>query len=231
MADSEIREIRAHACTGHILSATYFQTVENEANERFVGAFKARFGQDFTTSVWSQPAYAQVDFLPARLPGPARLKPIVFPKKFSWKIFLLRKAGSISMPIPATSGCIPALAWRAPMDCLILPGRRLAGSGRIRTRRLRGSKTFGWRPEMAGPSRIVQDLRRARVLVVHPRDEDGDVLIAHLKRLGWRGPGDMAASASLASATQTPSSCMSRMCTSSTCCRLSISSRRRSSPS
>jgi AmiR/NasT family two-component response regulator len=37
---------------------------------------------------------------------------------------------------------------------------------------------------MAGPSRIVQDLRRARVLVVHPRDEDGDVLIAHLKRLG-----------------------------------------------
>ncbi|MEH7834622.1 transporter substrate-binding domain-containing protein [Rhizobium laguerreae] len=60
MAESEIREIGADACTGHILSATYFQTVENEANERFVGAFKARFGQDFTTSVWSQPAYAQV---------------------------------------------------------------------------------------------------------------------------------------------------------------------------
>lgn len=37
---------------------------------------------------------------------------------------------------------------------------------------------------MAGPSRIMQDLRRARVLVVHPRDEDGDTLIAHLKRLG-----------------------------------------------
>ncbi|AOF92848.1 ANTAR domain-containing protein [Sinorhizobium sp. RAC02] len=37
---------------------------------------------------------------------------------------------------------------------------------------------------MAGPGRIMQDLRRARVLVVHPRDEDGDALVAHLKRLG-----------------------------------------------
>lgn len=37
---------------------------------------------------------------------------------------------------------------------------------------------------MAGPSRIMQDLRRARVLVVHPRDEDGDTLVAHLKRVG-----------------------------------------------
>ncbi|MFW8584358.1 transporter substrate-binding domain-containing protein [Rhizobium beringeri] len=70
MAESEIREIGADACTGHILSATYFQTVENEANERFVGAFKARFGQEFTTSVWSQPAYAQVHlFCPRACPG------------------------------------------------------------------------------------------------------------------------------------------------------------------
>lgn len=37
---------------------------------------------------------------------------------------------------------------------------------------------------MPGPGSIIQDLRRARVLVVHPRDEDGDALIAHLKRLG-----------------------------------------------
>lgn len=37
---------------------------------------------------------------------------------------------------------------------------------------------------MAPPGRIMQDLRRARVLVVHPRDEDGDALVAHLKRLG-----------------------------------------------
>lgn len=37
---------------------------------------------------------------------------------------------------------------------------------------------------MSRPSRIVQDLRRARVMVVHPHDEDGDILVAHLKRLG-----------------------------------------------
>lgn len=36
----------------------------------------------------------------------------------------------------------------------------------------------------AGSRRILEDLRRARVLVVHPRDEDGAVLIQHLKRLG-----------------------------------------------
>jgi two-component system, response regulator PdtaR len=37
---------------------------------------------------------------------------------------------------------------------------------------------------MAGPTRILEDLRRARVLVVHPRDEDGDALVVHLRRLG-----------------------------------------------
>lgn len=60
MAETEIREIGADFCTGHILSATYFQTVETAANTEFVRAFKARFGADVTTSVWSQPAYAQV---------------------------------------------------------------------------------------------------------------------------------------------------------------------------
>lgn len=60
MAETEIREIGAELCTGHILSATYFQTVETAANTEFVRAFKARFGADVTTSVWSQPAYAQV---------------------------------------------------------------------------------------------------------------------------------------------------------------------------
>ncbi|MDF2141791.1 ANTAR domain-containing protein [Paenirhodobacter sp. CAU 1674] len=34
------------------------------------------------------------------------------------------------------------------------------------------------------PRRILDDLRRARVLVIHPRDEDGKVLIDQLRRLG-----------------------------------------------
>ncbi len=63
MAETEIREIGPQICTGHILSATYFQTVEGSSNERFVEAFKRRFGRDMTTSVWSQPAYAQVHLL------------------------------------------------------------------------------------------------------------------------------------------------------------------------
>ena len=36
----------------------------------------------------------------------------------------------------------------------------------------------------AGARRILDDLRRARVLVIHPRDEDGTALIDHLRRLG-----------------------------------------------
>jgi AmiR/NasT family two-component response regulator len=36
----------------------------------------------------------------------------------------------------------------------------------------------------AGARRILDDLRRARVLVIHPRDEDGRALTDHLRRLG-----------------------------------------------
>jgi two-component system, response regulator PdtaR len=35
-----------------------------------------------------------------------------------------------------------------------------------------------------GARKILDDLRRARVLVMHPQDEDGATLVAHLKRLG-----------------------------------------------
>ncbi len=35
-----------------------------------------------------------------------------------------------------------------------------------------------------GARRILEDLRGARVLVVHPNDEDGTVLVDHLRRLG-----------------------------------------------
>jgi len=60
MAESEMQVIGVEHCAGHILAATYFQSVASEANSRFVAAFKARFGESATTSVWSQPAYAQV---------------------------------------------------------------------------------------------------------------------------------------------------------------------------
>jgi urea transport system substrate-binding protein len=60
MAETEIKEIGPALCTGHILSATYFQTIESTANERFVNAYKARYGEAATTSVCSQAAYVQV---------------------------------------------------------------------------------------------------------------------------------------------------------------------------
>lgn len=60
MAESEIQAVGPERCTGHILAATYFQTVAGSANEQFVAAYKSRFGASATTSVWSQPAYAQV---------------------------------------------------------------------------------------------------------------------------------------------------------------------------
>lgn len=60
MAETEIRAIGPGMCSGHILAATYFQTLKNEANSRFVAAFKARFGETATTSIWSEPAYVQV---------------------------------------------------------------------------------------------------------------------------------------------------------------------------
>ncbi|WP_211110326.1 transporter substrate-binding domain-containing protein [Acuticoccus mangrovi] len=60
MAETEIATIGRAACTGHILAATYMQTVDNAENARFVAAFKARFGADATTSIWSEAAYMQV---------------------------------------------------------------------------------------------------------------------------------------------------------------------------
>lgn len=60
MAESEIRTIGADLCTGHILSATYFETLAGERNDRFVTSFKRRFGEDTNTSIWSEPAYMQV---------------------------------------------------------------------------------------------------------------------------------------------------------------------------
>jgi len=35
-----------------------------------------------------------------------------------------------------------------------------------------------------GTSKIIDEMRRAQVLVIHPRDEDGATLVDHLKRLG-----------------------------------------------
>lgn len=59
MAEEEIRLIGADLCEGHITSATYFNSLDNESNERFVSLWHARFGER-PTSTWSEMAYSQV---------------------------------------------------------------------------------------------------------------------------------------------------------------------------
>ena len=75
MAETEIREIGAEYCRGHVLSANYFQTLPSPENQRFVEAYKARFGAGSTTSVWSQTAYLQVYLLAHALERAGSLEP------------------------------------------------------------------------------------------------------------------------------------------------------------
>ncbi|WP_102222633.1 transporter substrate-binding domain-containing protein [Acidimangrovimonas sediminis] len=60
MAESEIAHIGPAHCDGHILAATYFQTLENDANRRFTAAYHGRYGSAERTSTWSEVAYMQV---------------------------------------------------------------------------------------------------------------------------------------------------------------------------
>ncbi|MES2610385.1 MAG: transporter substrate-binding domain-containing protein [Pseudomonadota bacterium] len=59
MAEEEIRLIGPALCEGHITSATYFGSVQNESNQRFVALWRKRFGER-PTSTWSEMAYTQV---------------------------------------------------------------------------------------------------------------------------------------------------------------------------
>jgi ABC-type branched-subunit amino acid transport system substrate-binding protein len=59
MAEEEIRLIGPELCEGHITAATYFGSLQNESNERFIRLWRERFG-DRPTSTWSEMAYTQV---------------------------------------------------------------------------------------------------------------------------------------------------------------------------
>ncbi len=59
MAEEEIRLIGPELCHGHITSATYFDTLDNDSNRHFIARWRQRFG-DRPTSMWSEAAYNQV---------------------------------------------------------------------------------------------------------------------------------------------------------------------------
>jgi ABC-type branched-subunit amino acid transport system substrate-binding protein len=59
MAEEEIRLIGPALCEGHITASTYFNSLLNDSNARFLASWSRRFG-DRPTSVWSEAAYTQV---------------------------------------------------------------------------------------------------------------------------------------------------------------------------
>lgn len=59
LAEEEVRLIGPALCEGHITSATYFNSLDNESNTRFTNLWKQRFGER-PTSMWSEMAYNQV---------------------------------------------------------------------------------------------------------------------------------------------------------------------------
>jgi urea transport system substrate-binding protein len=74
-AEDQIHVVGAERCSGHILAAAYFQTLDSHANRRFVGAYKARFGADRPTSVWSEAAYSQAHLFALALAEAATTEP------------------------------------------------------------------------------------------------------------------------------------------------------------
>ena len=62
-------------CSGHILAAPYFQSLDTEANRRFVAAYKARFGADRPACMWAEAAYAQTHLFALALAEAGTLEP------------------------------------------------------------------------------------------------------------------------------------------------------------
>ena len=60
VAEEEVRQIGPEYLQGHYASWNYYQTVESPANDKFVKAFKAKYGEDRVTSDPMEAAYIMV---------------------------------------------------------------------------------------------------------------------------------------------------------------------------
>jgi urea transport system substrate-binding protein len=60
VAEEEVKQIGAEYLKGHYASWNYFQTVESPANDKFVKAFKAKYGEDRVTNDPMEAAYIMV---------------------------------------------------------------------------------------------------------------------------------------------------------------------------
>jgi ABC-type branched-subunit amino acid transport system substrate-binding protein len=73
MAEGEVAEIGAELCAGHITAASYFGSLDGEANRRFADAFRRAYGPARPLSMWSAVAYAQVHLFALALARAATL--------------------------------------------------------------------------------------------------------------------------------------------------------------
>lgn len=64
-SEAEISQMKAGVAAGHVLSATYFSSVDTPASRRFIDAFDARFGPKLRVNSNAESAYFQV-FMYAR---------------------------------------------------------------------------------------------------------------------------------------------------------------------
>ncbi|AFY36701.1 urea-binding protein [[Leptolyngbya] sp. PCC 7376] len=60
IAEEEVRQIGTEYLKGHYAAWNYFQTVESPANEKFVAAFKEKYGEDRVTNDPMEAAYIMV---------------------------------------------------------------------------------------------------------------------------------------------------------------------------
>ncbi|PSB06171.1 urea ABC transporter substrate-binding protein [Pleurocapsa sp. CCALA 161] len=60
VAEEEVKQIGPEYLKGHYASWNYYQTVESPANQKFVAAFKAKYGDDRVTSDPMEAAYIMV---------------------------------------------------------------------------------------------------------------------------------------------------------------------------
>jgi ABC-type branched-subunit amino acid transport system substrate-binding protein len=58
--EAEIRAMGFDVADGHLTAAAYFQSLEGDANSRFVGNYKRRFGADEPTNMCVEAAYFQM---------------------------------------------------------------------------------------------------------------------------------------------------------------------------
>ena len=66
-SETEVRQMGAGVATGHITAATYFQSIDSDANQRCVSKLRQRFGSDTITNMCWEAAYFQSYLLAAGL--------------------------------------------------------------------------------------------------------------------------------------------------------------------